>query len=52
MVYELPNLKEELQPLSAFLKEMAGARKEEMNKYKVSRKDLPEEDMVIVTLNR
>jgi len=52
MTYELPNLKEELQPLSVFLKEMAGAKKEEMNKYKVARKDLPEEDMVIVTLTR
>ena len=52
MMYELPDLKESLQPLSAFLKEMAGAKKEEMNKYKVVRKDLPEEDMLIVTLNR
>ncbi len=52
MTYELPNLKESLEPLNAFLKEMAGAKKEEMNKYKVSRKDLPEEDMLIVTLTR
>ena len=52
MTYELPNLKEPLQPISAFLKEMAGARKEEMSKYKIVRKDLPEEDMLIVTLTR
>lgn len=52
MTYELPNLKESLQPLTAFLKEMSGTKKEELNKYKVARKDLPEEDMVIVTLTR
>src|SRR3989338_1438362 len=52
MTYELPNLKESLQPLSAFMKEMAGAKKEEMNKYKVARKDLPEEDLLIVTLSK
>ena len=52
MTYELPNLKESLQPLSAFLKEMAGVKKEEMNKYKVARKDLPEEEMLIVTLSK
>lgn len=52
MTYELPNVKESLQPLSAFLKEMPGVRREEMNKYKVARKDLPEEDMLIVVLNK
>ncbi len=52
MTYELPSLKEPLQPLALFMKEMAGAKKEEMNKYKVSRKDLPEEDMLIVTLSK
>ncbi|MCX6714461.1 MAG: MBL fold metallo-hydrolase [Candidatus Uhrbacteria bacterium] len=52
MTFELPNLKEALQPLGAFMKEMAGAKKEEMNKYKVARKDLPEEDMLIVTLSK
>lgn len=52
MTYELPNLKESLQPLSVFLKEMAGVKKEELNKYKVARKDLPEDDMKIVVLSR
>lgn len=52
MTYELPNLKESLQPLSVFLKEMAGVKREEMNKYKVARKDLPEEDMMIVILSK
>lgn len=52
MTYELPNLKESLQPLSVFLKEMAGVKREELNKYKVARKDLPEEDMMIVILSK
>lgn len=52
MTYELPNVKESLLPLSAFLKEMAGTKREEMNKYKVARKDLPEEDMLIVILSK
>ena len=52
MTYELPNLKESLQPIELFLKEMAGTKREEMNKYKVARKDLPEEDMRIVILSK
>lgn len=52
MTYELPSLKEAYGPVEAFLKEMAGVRKEEMNKYKIVRKDLPEEDMLIVVLNK
>ncbi len=52
MTYEVDGLKEELQPVSEFVKAMGGARKEEMNKYKVARKDLPEEDMIIVVLTR
>ena len=52
MTYQIPNLKEAYGTVEAFCKEMGACRKEEMNKYKVSRKDLPEEDMLIVTLTR
>lgn len=52
MTYQLPNMKESFEPIDLFYKEMGACRKEEMNKYKVSRKDLPEEDMLIVTLTR
>ena len=52
MTYNLPNLKEELATVDQFCKELGACKREEMNKYKVSRKDLPEDDMLIVTLNR
>lgn len=52
MMYQILNVKEPLETLDVFCKEMGACRKEEMNKYKVTRKDLPEEDMLIVTLTR
>ena len=52
MTYNLPNLKEELATVDQFCKELGACKREDMNKYKVSRKDLPEDDMLIVTLNR
>ena len=52
MTYQLPNMKESFESIETFYKEMGACRKEEMNKYKVLRKDLPEEDMLIVTLTR
>lgn len=52
MTHDLPNLKEKLESIDVFCKELGACRREEMNKYKVSRKDLPEEDMIIVTLSR
>ncbi len=52
MTYSLPSLKTDFVDVEAFYKEMGASRKEEMNKYKVTRKDLPEEDLLIVTLAR
>lgn len=52
MTYQLPNLKTHYETVEAFCEEMGSYRREEMNKYKVTRKDLPEEDMLIVTLAR
>lgn len=52
MTHQLPNLKTKYETVEAFCKKMGTCRKEEMNKYKVSRKDLPEEDMLIVNLTR
>ncbi len=52
MTYDIPSLKEKLGSLDAFTKELGATKKEELNKYKVSRKDLPEEDMLIVVLNK
>ena len=50
MTYALPDLKEQLGTLEAFCKEMGACRKEELPKFKIVRKDLPEEDMLVVTL--
>ena len=52
MTYALPGLKEEFQPVDAFLKEFGSLQKEQAARYKVSKRDLPEEDMKIVTLER
>ncbi len=51
MTYAIPNLKEKLGTVEDFYK-VFGGRREKMNKFKVSRKDLPEEDMLLVTLER
>ncbi len=52
MTYQLPSLKEELGTVDQFMKEMGLGKREEQNKYKVTRKDLPEEDMQVVLLSR
>lgn len=52
MTHQLPNLKTKYETVDAFCKQMGACRREEMNKYKVMRKDLPEEDMLIVNLTR
>jgi L-ascorbate metabolism protein UlaG (beta-lactamase superfamily) len=52
MTHQLPNLKTKYETVDAFCKQMGACRREEMNKYKVSRKDLPEEDMLIINLTR
>ncbi len=52
MTHHLPNLKTKYETVDAFCKELGSCRREEMNKYKVTRKDLAEEDMLIVTLSR
>ncbi|MBI5369789.1 MBL fold metallo-hydrolase [Candidatus Uhrbacteria bacterium] len=50
MTHHLPSLKTRYETVDAFCKQMGVCRKEDMNKYKVTRKDLPEEDMLIVNL--
>lgn len=52
MTHHLPNLKTKYETLAAFCKEMGAEKCQEMNKYKVSRKDLPEEDLQIIALTR
>lgn len=52
MTYDLPSLKEKLGSVDAFCKEFGACRREEVSKYKIKQKDLPEEDMLIVTLSK
>lgn len=52
MTHAVPGAKETLGSVDAFCKAFGTCRREDMNKYKVTRKDLPEDDMVIVSLTR
>ena len=52
MFYALPNISETLSSLDVFFKEFGSSPKEEVTKYKISRKDLPEEEMTMVVLAR
>lgn len=49
MHYRLPGLKEDLDPVEKFIKEL-GIAKEEMDKIKITKKDLPEETTRLVVL--
>ncbi len=52
MTHHIASEKEKLESVDAFCKELGSCRKEELNKYKVSRKDLPEDDMLVVVLKK
>jgi hypothetical protein len=52
MTHSLPSLKEKLGSVDVFCKELGACRREDQNKLKIKRKDLPEEDMLIVTLSK
>lgn len=51
MSYHVDGVKEKLAGIEDFKKNL-GARSEEANKYKVARKDLPDEDMLMMVLAR
>ncbi len=52
MTHALPNMKESLASIDDFCKAFGTCRREDVNKYKVTRKDLPEDEMVIISLTR
>lgn len=52
MYYSIPNIKMKLDPIEKFLKEMGVGKTEELPRLKISRKDLPEEDMEVKVLTR
>ncbi|MFA4846039.1 MAG: MBL fold metallo-hydrolase [Patescibacteria group bacterium] len=52
MTHAVAGATEALATVDAFCKSFGACRREEMNKYKFTQKDLPEEEMVIVNLTR
>ena len=50
MQYRLPGLKENLETVNSFAKEMGVKESETVNKFKVTAKDLPQDNMSIVIL--
>ncbi len=51
MLYKIPQSKEKLDDLQVFLKEMGVKEAEKMDKYKVAKKELPQEETKIIILN-
>lgn len=50
--YAIDGVKESLEPLDAFWKALGTVKREEVNKLKIVRKNLPEEDMMIYVISR
>ncbi|MEK9131077.1 MAG: MBL fold metallo-hydrolase [Patescibacteria group bacterium] len=50
--YAVDGLKEKLEPLDAFCKALGVCKRENVSKLKISRKNLPEEEMMIYVLER
>lgn len=52
MHYKLPEVKMQLEAVDKFLRELGVGKIEPENKFKISRKDLPTEDMKVVVLEK
>jgi hypothetical protein len=52
VMVEEKGLKEKLEPISAFKKELGSIRTEEANKFKITKAKLPQDDMLLVELSR
>ena len=52
MMHAIENVKEKLAGIDDFCKALGACKRENTAKYKVSRKDLPEEDMQMIVLER
>ncbi|MDD4995206.1 MAG: MBL fold metallo-hydrolase [Patescibacteria group bacterium] len=52
MYYGSPNLKEKLEKIDKFCKEIGVCQTERPNKFKISKKDLPQEDMRVIILEK
>lgn len=52
MYYALPGLKEKLEPVTKFCKEIGVCKAEKLTKIKINKKDLPQEDMEVIILEK
>ena len=52
MTYALPSLKESLATVDDFCKAIGTCRRETSNKYKIAKKDLPADDMLVMELGK
>ena len=52
MQYKIPGLKAKAEPVDKFLKEYGAATPEKMDKLKVQKKDLPQEETKVIILNK
>ncbi len=52
MHYKLPDIKISLDPVDKFLRELGVVKPEAQSKLKISRKDLPQDDMIVALLER
>lgn len=52
LFYELPGLKEKLASVDVFCKKLGVAQRQDMNKLKIVKKDLPTDDMIVTVLER
>lgn len=52
MTHGIPNVKEKLGSINDFCKELGTCRREDSSKLKIAKKDLPDEDMLMVVLER
>lgn len=52
MYYDVPGIKEKLGTVDAFCKQMGVCKREDANKLKISKKDLPADDVIIYVLER
>lgn len=52
MYYDVPGLKESLGTVDAFIKQLGTAKRQDANKLKISKKDLPADDVIVTVLER
>ncbi|MFA5935983.1 MAG: MBL fold metallo-hydrolase [Patescibacteria group bacterium] len=52
MYYDVPGIKEKLGTVDAFCKQMGASKRQDASKLKITKKDLPADDVLIVVLER